>query len=562
MKKLLLIALLTVLTATVGHAAEDIVIDGVVYTYNNGSYIVTGWDEVTPIQSLHIIGEFDDGMVEGIANDAFYGNEDIIYLTIDEGIGYIGQDAFYGCKNIEVAILPEGLVTIEERAFAFCSSLTQFVIPSTVRDIQAQAFMGCTGVTDVYFLMTQASELDEFVWWDGWYQNVPGDYQSSDPHGGIEFNKSRKPYDGDDHRIEHDPVNGTIVHVPAGTYDIYDASGKLEAWLFEAEDDDACHPLWWIVNFGVVGREYTVCDDLTAVYVDVEGGLYAKDDNRWLTPDRVCPGEIDYMKTTPLMQEQGNRYDQSNWVVLKNVDNPGHFMGHLIAGGSIKGTLVDKVNPVIEVSSEATLALGAEKQYKANVFIPAAFMGRRQLCPNEKSYAFVQPKPQEFMHVEWTIYNDEDGCFYLPAPPEPDEEGELNTMHLAGGVKPCYELYEGGINNVPELAGGYVYAFNAINRRMASSQEEEKTRGQKGGRRLMEHTPPYPPYTDGGVSDKFIVYPLELPDEPIITSVTEVEGYTQRDAACWYTIDGRNLGSTKPTAPGIYIKGKSKVVIR
>lgn len=182
------------LTSTIGHAANDIVVDGVVYTYNNGSYVVTGCDETTPIQSLHILGELDDGFVEGIADNAFYGNEDIIYLIIDEGIEYIGEDAFYGCSNIEVAILPEGLITIEEGAFAYCTSLTKFVIPSTVRDIQAQAFMGCTGVTDVYFLITEDTALEAFVWWDGWYQNVPGDYQSSDPHGGIEFKTSRKPY--------------------------------------------------------------------------------------------------------------------------------------------------------------------------------------------------------------------------------------------------------------------------------------------------------------------------------------------------------------------------------
>ena len=90
------------LTATVGHAANDpIVVDGVVYTYNNGSYVVTGWDGETPIQSLHIIGEFDDGKVETIANGAFQDNTDIRYLTIDEGIISIGKSSFRGCENLE-----------------------------------------------------------------------------------------------------------------------------------------------------------------------------------------------------------------------------------------------------------------------------------------------------------------------------------------------------------------------------------------------------------------------------------------------------------------------------
>ena len=76
MKKLLLIALFTVLTATVGHAANDpVVVDGVVYEWyaqnNQYGYIATGWDEETPIQSLHIRGQVDGYQVFGIANGAF-----------------------------------------------------------------------------------------------------------------------------------------------------------------------------------------------------------------------------------------------------------------------------------------------------------------------------------------------------------------------------------------------------------------------------------------------------------------------------------------------------------
>jgi len=69
------------------------------------------------------------------------------------------------------------------------------------------------------------------------------------------------------------------------------------------------------------------------------------------------------------------------------------------------------------------------------------------------------------------------------------------------------------------------------------------------------------PYTAGGVSDKFIVYPLELPDDPIPTAITEIiNDFTQKDKG-WYTIDGRYMGVVKPTVPGIYINGDRKVVI-
>ena len=76
MKKLLA-TLFVVLTATATHVAGGVVVDGVVYTYKNGIYIVTGWDETSPLQSLHILSELDDGYVEGIDRGAFQDNEDI-----------------------------------------------------------------------------------------------------------------------------------------------------------------------------------------------------------------------------------------------------------------------------------------------------------------------------------------------------------------------------------------------------------------------------------------------------------------------------------------------------
>ena len=184
MKHWIIIGVIAWLTAFTGHAANEMVVDGVTYQWSPSdlAYIVTGWDEENPVQLLHIRGEVDGLDVVGIATGAFEDNQDIVFLTIDEGILYIGQNAFCRCTNLEVAILPEGLVKIEEEAFAFCTKLSFMSIPSTVEDIQAHAFSGCTGVTDVYFLMDE-TRLDDFYWWDGRYPS-PGEEQ----HGGMEFN--------------------------------------------------------------------------------------------------------------------------------------------------------------------------------------------------------------------------------------------------------------------------------------------------------------------------------------------------------------------------------------
>lgn len=523
------------MTAITGHAASDMIVDGVTYEWSPTElgYIATGWAEVTPIQSLHIRSEVDGLDVVGIASSAFENNEDIVFLTIDEGIRYISQNAFCRCTNLEVAILPEGLLTIEEEAFAFCSKLSTMAIPSTVKEIQAHAFSGCTGVTDVYFLM-DGSQLENFNWWDGVFP-APGE----ELHGGMEFNESR--LEG------HNPESGTHIHVPNGLYDNYYNSGKFEAWLLE--EDDGCYPLWWIVNYGVVGRTYTVCDELMAVYTDVNYNLYVKDDNHWLTPDRIYPGENDYMRSTTLMSDKDNIYDQSNWVVLSELLDPESYNGHMIQGATITGKLIDKKNPVIEITSTPPVQ-GEEASYIPNLYIPSAFMGRSQRgTVVDKTFAFVQPKPQEYIRVDWAVYHvciDENEFYFA----EPNLEQGINRNGLYGGFMANYQLYENPPH--PTLEQGGYYAFPAINR-LNVAQE-----WQAPPSLLFPHNP----YVDGGLSTHFTVYPLSLPDEPIITSVTSVTDDTPQANQGWYSIDGRYLGSQKPKERGIYIHNGTKLVIK
>ena len=301
----------------------------------------------------------------------------------------------------------------------------------------------------------------------------------------------------------------------------------MEAWLLQ--EDDNSHPLWWIVNYGLVGRDYTVSDDLSAIYKDVAGNLYAKDDNHWLMPDRVYAGEVDYMLTTG---QRSGTYDQSNWVELRDGNggslNLADCLGHIVAGGSITGRLVDKRNPAMLLTSAPTK--GGTASYTPNTYLPCAFMGRTQVGNNGTTYAFVQPKPQEYARIEQAVYagdNDAVNQFYIAAP-----DGEqVNPQHLAGGFDAALDLYEEP-EAVPELASGSAYAFNAITRKKAQA-EAEATPG--GLRRAAES---YEPYADGGVSTEFVVMPLLLSSDPIITGIAEV------------------------AAPGCYIHQGQKVMVR
>ena len=97
--------------------------------------------------------------------------------------------------------------------------------------------------------------------------------------------------------MEFNTREHTVVHVPQGMLQDYEDSGKFEAWL-PLHEDDNCYPLWWIVNCGVVGREYTVyplklLDDPIATSLDEvpsPHGTAIDGDSRWYTIDGRCLG--------------------------------------------------------------------------------------------------------------------------------------------------------------------------------------------------------------------------------------------------------------------------------
>lgn len=479
-------------------AVDDATVNGVVYRWSQAdlAYTAAGWDENDQREELIIMGEVNGFDVTAIYPRAFIDNRVLTAVTIGEGITDIGQNAFDRCENLRLVKLPDGLKTIGEEAFAFCTALTVMAIPASVTNIASHAFWQCTGVTDAYFFMETAQQLNDFNWWDGVYP--AGD---EDDHGGKEFNT----------------VNHTVIHVPAGTRSIYVASGKLEAWLGNLTEDNNAYPLWWIVNFGTTGHTYTIADDLTAVRADVNGHLRVKDAERWLLPDVVRDGEVNYMAGTGLLKDRGNRYDQSNWAALSGLDNAGSYCGHTIPGGTVTGTLVDKLNPVIAVSS--TPQAGPAATYEPNVYIAASLMGRTQQGNDGKTYAFVRPKPQEVARVDWAIYGGNNE-FYVPAP---YFDGAVNIKALKGGFTISDALYESP--PMATLEEGGFYAFDAVFRlKSAGNTTPAPTR------RVQSFTP----YVDGGLSTTHDVLPLAFIDMPEPTGINDIDADGDDEASTTY----------------------------
>lgn len=81
--------------------------------------------------------------VISIGQSAFESTENILSVTVPQGIVSIKDNAFYGCRKLENIELPIGLSSIGERAFTYCYSLQSIILPCTVTQIAGNAFEWC-----------------------------------------------------------------------------------------------------------------------------------------------------------------------------------------------------------------------------------------------------------------------------------------------------------------------------------------------------------------------------------------------------------------------------------
>lgn len=307
--------------------------------------------------------------------------------------------------------------------------------------------------------------------------------------------------------------------------------------------------LAWIVDKGDVTQEYVVADDLVGVkLVGVYGEnsndpvsylLYAKDYKKFANPDVVKDGQKNYMVKTGVFPDE---YDQSNWVALSfeametqpeliQFDN---LIGHVIKGGTIKGTYTDDVNPTIAVTQLPTG--GVAETYEPNVYIVPSFCD--EYVEEGSQYFFVQPKPQEYCTVQWANYDATTNAFYVPA-----SENGNNGWDLSGGFE-WQTSYLPSQDRTPVNQG--MYTFPAIVKRKSTPPAPTP-------RRITTATPKV-----GSVSSRYEVYPLQIESSSIITGITTVRSDAVDDGY-YYTITGQRV--TNPT-PGFYIRGGKKVIVR
>lgn len=86
-----------------------------------------------------------------IGGGAFNGCDNLISITILNGVKTIGSGAFQNCSALTSVIIPNSVISIGEFSFDYCVSLTSITIPNVLSNIGASAFRGCSGLTEVYY---------------------------------------------------------------------------------------------------------------------------------------------------------------------------------------------------------------------------------------------------------------------------------------------------------------------------------------------------------------------------------------------------------------------------
>lgn len=402
------------------------------------------------------------------------------------------------------------------------------------------------------------------------------------PNGGILFNNGID----DNHVYEHDM-----------NHDYYTGTGTLAAKEQSSDfaySTGACYDycglivlgrsLSNIIRNGVVnGPVYTIEDDIVGVWFDPKavteievdgethtmyGALYCKDLNNFVTTPYVekslqKDGEIDYILQRTSLMNGKNRYDQSNWVKLTlSTQYPGiesmnaeaqkallsSYVGLVLPAESVRGQLVNNYNPEMRLALQALPGSSTVNNYylDPNVFVTANFIGTQDCTEavNEygheerNTYFMVTPKPQEYAKITWAVYGT-DGTFHVP---QRDSyafvDGEYQWMNE--GDLNGYFPVQWDLQTNPGLVAKQAYSFHAIIR--LADQEQAASTGGTTTLRAAQNEVPYKPYT-GTV--KYVVSPIDLSTDGIITAVTDINATTKTVRQVRYY----NLAGIESTEP-------------
>ena len=118
----------------------------IVFTLNSGGVTITG-DSGT--NGVLVIPSFLHGYpVNGIAASAFYGNTNLVSVTIPDRVTMIGVNAFAGCSRLISVGFGTHVTVIQDGAFNNCLKLRSVILPDSIVTVGSDAFSG-SGLTNI-----------------------------------------------------------------------------------------------------------------------------------------------------------------------------------------------------------------------------------------------------------------------------------------------------------------------------------------------------------------------------------------------------------------------------
>ncbi len=132
--------------------------DGIAYA---GNWVV-GFN--TDTSSSHSEIAFKDGVV-GVADFAFYNNEELTRIQKLNSAEHIGRGAFFGCTALGMVSLNQNLTEIADNTFSGCSSLAVVNFPFSLKRIGLRAFYQCTLLDDIDLSATDVEEIGEMAFY-------------------------------------------------------------------------------------------------------------------------------------------------------------------------------------------------------------------------------------------------------------------------------------------------------------------------------------------------------------------------------------------------------------
>ena len=137
----------------------------------DGTAVITGAD--AGLTEVVIPAVIDSHKVTAIGDRAFFGNEEMLSVTVPGSVISIGEYAFSGCLGLEEVKLPAGVESlgkgcfmscislkgitlgesidsVPENCFTDCTSLKQIFLPKSVKSVGTDAFFGCTEMEIAY----------------------------------------------------------------------------------------------------------------------------------------------------------------------------------------------------------------------------------------------------------------------------------------------------------------------------------------------------------------------------------------------------------------------------